>query len=61
MEDLCFTMNMSGDTCEETYLNAKERFKKKWFKSERKDMVKRIIDCTLNDAKTELYKTFGLE
>lgn len=50
MEDLCISMDKQ-----------KEKFKKKWFKSEIKDMVKRIIDCTLNDAKTELYKTFGLE
>lgn len=56
-----FDWYASGDTCEETYLKAKEKFKKKWFKSSRKDRVKRIVDITLNDAKTELYKTFGLE
>lgn len=51
----------SGDTCEETYLKQKAAFKEKWFKSSRKDRIKKIIDSTLEDAKKELYKTFGLE
>lgn len=50
----------SGDTCEETYLKQKAAFKKKWFETSRKDRIKKIIDLRLEEAKSELYKTFGL-
>ena len=49
----------SGDTCKETYLIAKENFKKKWF-SNRGVRVRRIVDEALKECKEELYKTFGL-
>lgn len=55
-----FDLYVSADICEETYLKKKEAFKKKWFKTERKDRIRKIIDSTLQDAKEELYKTFGI-
>ena len=47
----------SGDTCKETYLKAKDKFKKKWL-SNRGINVRRIIDEAVNDLKSELYETF---
>ena len=48
----------SGDTCKETYLKAKEKFKKKWF-SNRGVRVRTIVDEALKQCKDELYETFG--
>lgn len=50
----------SGDTNEKTYLEAKTDFKKKWF-GNREERIRKIIDDTVNDCKTELYKTFGFD
>ena len=47
----------SGDTCKETYLKEKYNFKKKWL-SNRGINVRRIIDESVNDLKSELYETF---
>ena len=47
----------SGDTCKETYLKEKDKFKKKWL-SNRGVNVKRIIDEAVNEMKAELYETF---
>ena len=47
----------SGDTCKETYLKAKDKFKKKWL-SNRGINVRRIIDEAVNEMKAELYETF---
>lgn len=47
----------SGDTCEETWLKAKVKFKKKWFGS-RAIRVSRIIDQAIEECKAELCKTF---
>lgn len=55
-----FDWYKSGDTCEETYLEKKKEFKKKWFEAIRKDRIKRIVDETFNETKEELYRTFGL-
>ena len=49
----------SGDTCEDTYLKAKAEFKKKWLKRDN-ERVKRIIDNAIDEAKEELYKTYGV-
>lgn len=48
---------VSGDTCKETYLKAKNEFKKKWF-SNRGVNVRRIVDEAVNELKAELYETF---
>ena len=50
----------SGDTCKETYLEAKSKFKKKWF-SNRGVRVRRIVDDAIEETRQELYETFGLE
>lgn len=47
----------SGDTCKETYLKEKDKFKKKWL-SNRGINVRRIIDEAVNEMKAELYETF---
>ena len=47
----------SGDTCKETYLKAKDKFKKKWL-SNRGINVRRIVDEAVNELKSELYETF---
>lgn len=51
----------SGDTCEETYLKAKNAFKKKWFGGNRGLRIRRIVDDALEETRRELYKTFSLE
>jgi hypothetical protein len=48
---------VSGDTCKETYLKAKDKFKKKWL-SNRGINVRRIIDEAVNELKVELYESF---
>lgn len=47
----------SGDTCKETYIEAKDKFKKKWL-SNRGINVRRIVDEAVNELKVELYETF---
>lgn len=56
-----FDWYKSGDTCEEDYLKAKNKFKKKWFGSNRKIRMKEYIDQTWEETREELYKTFGVE
>ena len=51
---------ISGDTEEDTWLKAKSEFKKKWFGVERKDIIKRTIDNSLENCKEELYKTYDI-
>ena len=46
-----------GDTCKETYLKAKDKFKKKWL-SNRGVNVRRIVDEAVTELKAELYETF---
>lgn len=47
----------SADTCKETYLKAKNEFKKKWL-SNRGVNVRRIVDEAVTELKAELYETF---
>lgn len=49
-----------GDTGKETYLEAKAKFKKKWF-SNRGVRVRRIVDDAVKELKDELYETFDVE
>lgn len=49
----------SGDTCKETYLKAKTKFKQKWL-SNRGVRVKRIVDGAIAELKSELYETYGM-
>ena len=48
------------DTSKETYLKAKEEFKKKWF-SNRGVRVRKIVDESIAELKSELYETFGIK
>lgn len=50
----------SGDTCKQTYLEAKTAFKKKWF-SNRGVRIKRTVDNAIDELRQELYETYGLE
>ena len=50
----------SGDTCEETYLKAKAKFKKKWLKHDEK-RIKMVIDNAIDEVREELYKTYGVK
>lgn len=50
----------SGDTGEDTWLEAKATFKGKWLSGKNNSRTKRIIDDTLKEAKEELYKTFNI-
>lgn len=55
-----FDWYKSGDTRKETYLKAKDEFKKKWF-SNRGVRVRRIVDDALKEMKLDLYETFGIK
>ena len=50
----------SGDTCKQTYLEAKAEFKKKWLNN-RGVRVRRIVDEAIERCKHELYDTFIYE
>lgn len=50
----------SGDTCEKTWLEAKMKFKQKWFGNPYV-RTKRIIDQSIRECKDELYKTYGIK
>lgn len=49
----------SGDTEEETYLKKKKEFKDKWLRPPA-ERVQDIIDKVLDEARAELYKTYGV-
>lgn len=48
---------LSSDTCEGSWVEARDNFKKKWFAP---DSRKDRIDKYLDDIKTEVLKSFGL-
>lgn len=50
----------SGDICQETYQKDVEQFKSKWFKLHTQKRIKELIDRSIDDAKADLYKTFGV-
>ena len=50
----------AGDSDEESWLEAKAKFKDKWLKNP-KIRVKHVIDTAVEDLRQELYKTYGLE
>ena len=55
-----FDWYSSGDTSEELYLKAKTAFKKKWLQSEPRERTKTVIDEAIEEARSELYKTYGV-
>ena len=50
-----------GDCGEETYRKDVDYFKKKWLKPQSVERVRKEIDETLDEAKEELYKMFGIK
>lgn len=56
-----FDWYQSGDTGEDTWLKAKNAFKKKWFETSRRDRLKKIIDETAEEFREEIYKTIGIK
>ena len=50
-----------GDTCKQTYLEAKAKFKRKWLGGNRGLRVRQIVDEALAQVRTELYETFDLQ
>ena len=55
-----FDWYASGDTDEGRYLEAKRYFKEKWLKGNPKERTKRVIDETIEEARQQLYKTYGI-
>ena len=53
-----FDWYKSGDTCRETYLIAKAKFKEKWLGGNNGVRVKKIVDDSIEDLRRELYETF---
>ena len=50
---------VSGDTGEESWLKAKAAFKQKWLHAP-EARVRRIIDEALDEARREIYETYGV-
>lgn len=50
----------SGDTMRETYVQAKDKFKAKWFVNG-DERVKRIVDRAIDELRRELYEMYGIE
>ena len=55
-----FDWYYSGDTCKETYLKAKAKFKRKWL-GNKGIRIRSIIDEAIDDLRQELYETYGIE
>jgi len=49
-----------GDTSEESYKEALAKFKKKWFKDDRSDRLKVIVDKEIDNLKKEIYDMIGV-
>lgn len=50
-----------GDTSEDSWIKARKEFKDKWFNAERNDIIKRMIDQSVDECRQELYKTYDVE
>lgn len=64
IKDLCEVLHdlewwQSSDTSEETYRNTLTAFKKKWFKGDRTERLKRYIDEQVGMVKERLYTLIG--
>jgi hypothetical protein len=51
----------SSDTSREDYLETVKAFKKKWFKSNREERLKKYIDEAIDDVKEKMYTLIGVE
>lgn len=56
-----FDWYKSGDNGKDTYLKAKNDFKKKWLSDNSTERTKMFVDETLADLKKELYETFDIK
>ena len=64
--DLCDVLHdlewwQSGDSDESNYRNTLSKFKKKWFKGNRKERLKAYIDNQMGLMRKELYMLIGYE
>lgn len=50
---------ISGDTNEDIYRADVEYFKKRWFRTSRKDILRSIVNTSCDQLKEELYKVIG--
>ena len=55
-----FDWYKSGDTCKDSYLKDKKKFKNKWFFN-RGVRVKTIVDNAIQQVKEELYETYCIK
>ena len=56
-----FDWYKSGDNGKDTYLKAKNDFKKKWLSDNSTERTKMFVDEALADLKKELYETFDIK
>jgi hypothetical protein len=51
----------SGDTGEEVYREDVKYFKEKWLGKTQKELIKEEVEKAISEARTELFKSFGIE
>jgi hypothetical protein len=49
-----------GDISEKSYKETLSKFKKKWFKDERPDRLKVIVDKEIDNLRQEIYEMIGV-
>ena len=64
IEDLCEVLHdlewwQSGDICEEQYRETLNKFKVKWFRTNRVDRLKEYIDKQISAVRSQLYSLIG--
>lgn len=66
IEDLCEVLHdlewwQSDDMSEEQYRETLEKFKAKWFRTDRVDRLKEYIDKQISVVRSQLYSAIGME
>ena len=51
----------SGDISPESYWKTVSKFKKKWFKGNREERLKKYVDASILDLKEQLYRMVACE
>ena len=51
----------SGDISPDTYWETVRKFKKKWFKGNREERLRKYVDTEIMNLKEEMYKMIGVE
>lgn len=49
-----------GDTCKDTWLKSKQKFKDKWLGKDNATLYKGIIDKSLEELREDLYDAIGI-